>query len=67
MTFTRTVFAPTDLSPAEIVHATTYATNGVNTSDTLESYKREREERAHAKRVAAMRTVGFGRRVGYCG
>jgi hypothetical protein len=67
MTFTRTVFAPTDLSPAEIVHAATYTPNGVNNSDTLESYKRDQADKRHAMRVRAMRDVGFGARVGYCG
>lgn len=67
MTFTRAIFDPSDLSPAETVHTATYGENGVNTTDTLESYKQDRADMLHAKRVRDMRHAGFGQRYGICG
>jgi hypothetical protein len=66
MTFPTRSFAPTDLSQAEIVHTSTFGDN-VNDTDTLESYKLERAEREHARRVRDMRHAGYGQRYGICG
>lgn len=64
MTFT---FTPQDRSDAEIVHVATFGDGKVNYSDTLESYKLEQAQKAHYRRVRAMRNVGFGARFSHCG
>lgn len=63
MTFTRRIFEPTELSPAELVHTQT----AVNDGDTLESWKQDQADKRHAKRVRDMRHAGFGQRYGICG